>query len=341
MNTRRKNIRNLLVFLEQMPDKFAIFKEKYQQKIVIFFFFVLIAIIFWLIRSLNFEYEADILYPVMYDDFPENKVLVNKLPDRLKLKVKAVGFTILGRKYNYFLKPLKFKVKSYALNTFGTNSSYILTKTARDALSNELENIKILDISPDTLFFHFNDMITKKAEVRFNIIDYPNIFEKQYMLNGEISSFPDSIIISGPSNIIDTLEFVSTEPITLINLNDTVKKSYLLEKIDQVTFSRKKIKFIIPVDKFTELSYLIPIQHMNVPDTLVLKTFPNSIRITYRITLSFFNKVRPEIFQPFVDYNQLESALNSKLKVFLNEVPEFIHSATLYPSSVEFLIEKQ
>ena len=340
MNTRRKYIRSLLTILQQLPEKLAIFRENYQQKIFIFLFFVLISVILWLVRALNQEYEADILYPVKYDDFPENKVLVNKLPERLKLRVKAVGFTILGRKYIHFLSPLKFNVNSYSLNTVGTDSSYILTKTAREVLSNALENIQILDISPDTLFFHFTDMITRKVVIKYNIVGYPGIFAKQYMLNGNICFNPDSIIISGPSNIIDTLDCVFTEPITLYNLNDTVEKTYQLEKIDQVTFSRKKVKIIVPVDKFTELSYLIAIQHMNLPDSLSLKTFPNSVRITYRITLSHYNKVRPEMFQPYVDFHQVESALNPKLKVFLNDTPEYVHSLALYPSSVEYLIEK-
>jgi hypothetical protein len=326
--------------LQQLPEKFTIFREKYQQKILIFLFFVIISIVFWLIRSLNQEYEADILYPVKYDDFPENKVLVNKLPEKLKLRVRAVGFTILGRKYIHFLSPLKFNVNSYSLNTIGTDSSYILTKTAREVLSNALENIRILDISPDTLFFHFTDMITKKVEIRYNIVNFPDIFTKQYMLNGEIYSDFDSIIISGPSNIIDTLSYVCTEPIFLFNLSDTVHKSYQIEKIDQVAFSRKKVKITVPVDKFTELSHLIAIQHMNLPDSLILKIFPNSVRITYRITLSQYNKVREEMFQPYVDFNEVESSLNSKLKVFLNDTPEYIHSLVLYPSSVEFLIEK-
>jgi len=341
LSKRRQYIRNLLTILEELPEKLKIFREKYQQKIILFLFFVVIAIIFWLIRSLNLEYEADILYPVKYGDFPENKVLVNKLPERLKLRVKAEGFTILKHKYTYILSPLKFNVSSYSLNTIDSDSAYILTKTATQTLSNELEDIIILSISPDTLFFHFTDMITRKVEIKYNIVGYPGIFAKQYMLNGNIYSVPDSIIISGPSNIIDTLNYVCTEPITLYNLSDSVQKSYQLEKIDHVTLSRKKVKLTVPVDKFTELSYLVAIQNINLPDSLVLKTFPNSVRITYRIALSYYNKVRPEMFQPYVDFSEVDSSMNSKLKVFLNDIPSFVHSVALYPSSVEFLIEKQ
>jgi hypothetical protein len=339
LETRRKYIRVFLNFLDQLPEKIAIFRKKYQQKIFLFLFFVVLSTIFWFIRSLSEVYEAEILYPVKYGDIPENKVLVNEPPDRLKLKVRAVGRAILSHKYSFFLRPLRFNVSSYTINTIGTDSCYVLTKIAREALSQELGNLTILDISPDTLFFRFTEMVTKKVGIKHNIANYPDIFARQYMLNGNLSFIPDSIIVSGPYNIIDTLKNVYTEPLSLNNLNDSLERSCALKKIDQVTFSRKKVRLLIPVDKYTEQSYLINIKHLNVPDSIVIKTFPSSVRITYTITLSYYNKLEPGMLEPYVDYNNIESGMSSKLKVMLDNVPDFVHSLTLYPSSVEFLIE--
>ncbi len=339
MEARRKYTKNLLRILDQLPEKIVNFRRKYQQKILLFLFFAVLSTIFWIIRSLNEEYEADILYPVKYGGIPEDKVLLSEPPDRLKLRIKAVGRTILTHKYSYFLRPLKFNVSLYSLNTKGSDTSYILTNIAKEALAQELDNIQILDISPDTLFFRFAGMITKKVGIKHNIVNFPRIFAQQYMFNGQISFVPDSIIVSGPTSILDTLNCVYTEPITINNLNDSLEDSYQLKKIDQVIFSRKKVKLVIPVDKFTELSYLVNINHMNVPDSLVLKTFPNSVRITCRVTLSFYDRVTPELFEPYVNYNDIETSISSKLKILIDDVPEYVHSLTLYPSSVEFLIE--
>ncbi len=339
MEARRKYRLYLLRILDQLPEKIVNFRIKYQQRILLFLFFVVLSTIFWVIRSLNEVYEADILYPVKYGGIPENKVLLSEPPDKLELKVRAIGRTILAHKYSYFLRPLKFNVSSFSLNTIGTDSSYILTKTAREALSRELGDIQILEISPDTLFFRFTGMITKKVGIKHNIVNYPRIFAKQYTANGKILQIPDSIIVSGPNSILDTLNCVRTEPIVINNLNDTLERTYLLQRIEQVAYSRKKVKLVIPVDKFTEISYLVNIKHVNVPDTLVLKTFPNSVRITCRATLSYYDRVSPEIFEPYVDYNDIETSISSKLKVLIQNVPEYIQSLTLYPSSVEFLIE--
>jgi hypothetical protein len=340
LETRRKYIRGLLIILNELPERIANFRRKYQQKILLFLFFVLLSTIFWVIRSLSEVYEAEILYPVKYADIPENKVLISEPPDKLKLKVRAIGRTILSHKYSFFLRPLRFNVSSYTMNTIGTDSCYVLTNIAREPLSNELGNLTILDISPDTLFFRFTEMLTKKVGIRQNIANYPDIFARQYMINGKLTFVPDSIIVSGPQSIIDTLKDVCTEPVSLNNVNDSIEKVCVLNKIDQLTYSRKKVKLLIPVDKYTEHSYLANIKKVNVPDTLVLKTFPSSVRITYTITLSYFNKLEPAMLEPYVDYNSIESPMSSKLKVMLDGVPDYVHTLTIYPSSVEFLIEK-
>jgi hypothetical protein len=339
LEARRKYIKNLLRILDQLPELITNFRRKYQQKILLFLFFVVLSTIFWIIRSLNEEYEADIQYPVKYGGMPENKVLLSEPPDRLELRVKALGRTILTHKFSYFLRPLKFDVSSYSLNTIGTDSSYILSGTAKEALARELNDIQILNISPDTLFFRFSKMITKKVGIKHNIVNFPKIFAQQYMFNGDISFIPDSIIVSGPNSILDTLKCVFTEPITINNLNDSLERTCLLERIDPVVFSSKKVKLLIPVDKFTELSYLVDINHKNVPDSLLLKTFPNSVRLTCRVTLGYYDRVSPEMFEPYVDYNDIEKSISSRLKILIQDVPEYIHSLTLYPPSVEFLIE--
>jgi hypothetical protein len=340
LETRRKYIRGLLNFLDQLPERITIFRRKYQQKILLFLFFVLLSTIFWVIRSLSEVYETEILYPVKYANIPENKVLINEPPDRLKLQVRAIGRTILAHKYSFFLRPLKFNVSSYTMNSIGTDSCYVLTRIAREPLSQELGNLTILDISPDTLFFRFTEVVTKKAGIKHNVANYPDIFARQYMINGKMAFVPDSIIVSGPQNIIDTLKNVYTEPISLNNVTDSVEIICVLKKIDQVAFSRKKVRLLIPVDKYTEHSYLANIRQVNVPDSIVLKTFPSSVRITYNITLSYYNKIDPGMLEPYVDYNSIESSMSSKLKVMLDNVPDYVHSLTLYPSSVEFLIEK-
>ena len=314
------------------------------QRILTYLFFVFLSTIFWFLRALSDNYRADIMYPVKYVNIPENRVVIGKLPKRIELQVEAAGFNILGLKLRPKF-PIKFDISSFLINTTGKDSSFILTNAARNRLSNELNrnkrNFRIINISPDTIFFHFTEMISKKVKVKYLIPDENNIFAKQYVQNGPVTIIPDSIKISGPASILDSVKSVTTEPIEPHNLTDTLQETYLIQKISHIVFSNKKVQITIPVDKFTESSFQVPVQSYNTPDSLKIKMFPNSVRITYQVTLSYFDRVRAETFRPYVDYNEAMASTNKKVKVKLYNLPDYIHSVKIYPATIQFLIEKQ
>ncbi|MBN2349747.1 MAG: hypothetical protein JXJ22_12950, partial [Bacteroidales bacterium] len=145
--------------------------------------------------------------------------------------------------------------------------------------------------------------------------------------------------ISGPESVLDTLKQVYTQQIIAGNLTDTLEKEVALKEIEQVKFSHKKVKIILPVDKFTESNYVVPLKAFNAPDSLTVITFPSSIRISYRVTLSYYEKASADLFIPYIDFNEAEADVN-KLKVQLSPLPEYVHSVSIYPTSVEYLIKR-
>ncbi len=341
----RKNI-SIIKFLRWARHRLLTLFKQFQQKYFVFIFFVGLSTIAWYIRSLSDIYVADIDYPVIYTNLPPNRMLSQEPPEKLKLRVQADGFTILSSRFKY-KRPLSYNVNAFALYSLTEDSTsvYTLTGYAREKLSAELglsnKNIQILDINPDTLIFNFSRLKKKKVPIKVVLAESPVYFKKQYMLNGEPTSLPESIVVSGPSYIIDTLRQIYTLPLKLKNLSDTAEKKVQLEKVDRVTYPFKKVKAIIPVDEFTEASYDIPIDFKNVPDSLIVKTFPKSVQVKYIITLSHFNKVSPDSFHVFIDYASIDPGLSAKLKVELDSVPSFLHKVSISPRNVEFLIERK
>lgn len=262
------------------------------------------------------------------------------MTSQLRLRVEGSGMNILALKLHLNIKALKFNIESFSLQKSGNNSFYILTKQVREFVMEDLENIKILGISPDTLYFNFTSVVTKRVQVRPFIRSRENLLAKQYALNGRISTYPDSVIVTGPLTILDTLKSVVTEPVEVNYLTDSLVKSFSLQKIDQLEFNKKKINVIIPVDKFTETTVNSDIKTKNVPDTLDLKTFPTSVRIIYRVTLSHYDEVKPDVLKPYVDYQDIDKTISSKLTVWLTDTPEYIYGIKIVPASVEYLIEK-
>jgi hypothetical protein len=343
--TRSETLKRL--FSHRLRKRIVFYIQIIRRKYLVFLFFVALSTLAWYIRALADNYITIIKYPVKYSNFPPNRILSKAPPAFLNIQVRADGFTILS--YKLKLKPaLHFDVNSFSLYALSNDSTslYLLTDYIHDKLTTELnetnKNIQILDIAPDTLFFNFLRLRNKKVPVKVTIIKNELMFARQHMLNGEPYIIPDSIIVSGPTSILDTLTQINTEPIKFDNEADTIETTKHLKMIDErVIFSVNKVTVVIPIDRFTESEFEIPIDAINVPENLVIKSFPNKIKINYLITLSNFNKVTPASFHAYIDFNTIDPDINPKLKVELDSLPAYVQNVKIKPAYVEFLIEKK
>lgn len=341
MNTKNDHTTGFPGLLKRILKQFKELQLLQQRRLLTFFFFVLISAAFWFARSLSEVYEDEVTYPVRYMNFPDNKVLFGQVPDRLKLRVRAPGFSILKSKLNLNLVPLKFNVSSFSLNSIGVDTFYVVTETVKDLLSADFDQVTILDISPDTLFFRFTDMVVKKVAVRPILDMHDKFYQKQFMKNGSIVVSPDSIIISGPGTIIRKLTGIDTEPIRFTNLSDTAKAQCALKPINMVAYSQQEVQVTLPVDRFTEVDESITIVPVNVPDSLNLIAIPGQVTLTYNICLSNYNKLTKNPPVPHIDYNALRQGQISRLTVFLTDTPGIISNVRFNPKETEFLITRK
>jgi hypothetical protein len=310
-------------------------------KVIIFFFFVLVSTGFWIVRSLSEQYVTDVLYPVRYINYPENKVLIGEMPQRLQLRIQARGFNIMKSKLNLNLLPLRFDVNSLSMNSLGTDTFYILTETVKDLLSEELDQVKIIDITPDTLFFRFTDILTRKVPIRPVLSMHPRFFQKQYMQNGDILVFPDSTEISGPGNVVRNLASIPTEALVFTNLSDSIKTECNLQSGSLITSSVQKVQVIIPVDRFTEVEESLSVEPLNVPDSLVMIAIPGQVKITYRICLSNYRKMIMSPLVPRINYSDTRNNDVQRLTVFLADTPRIVSNVRFNPQETEFLITRK
>ena len=289
---------------------------------------------------MNKEYTTDIVYPVRYTRFPEGRVLVNDIPDRLELIVNASGYTLLRYQLQSRIAPIIFDVNSFSLNTLRNDPStlYILSDYAKDRISRQLSSeIQILDINPDSLIFQFAARTEKFVPV---VPDLDLAFEKQFMQVGPYTIQPDSVLISGPEVILDTIMEVSTERLSLVNVNKACEEELGLVSINKVDIDPAEVWVQVPVEKFTEASLKIPIEVINLPDTLVLRAFPARVTVNFLVGLSAYETLNEHFFRAVVDYAESGSLLGNKLQVKLARAPDFIQSVNFTPKTVEYILEK-
>lgn len=338
--------RKILKLLAKVKAVFNSESSSFKSRILVYLVFVVLAFVLWLYRALDDTFVASISYPVQYKNLPKNKILLSVPPERVSLRVRGNGYIILSNKLKV-KKPLDFNVNSFLLHsqTYDSMSVYILTRYAREELSEELNtnaDLEIISIAPDSIFFSFARTKAKNIAIKPSVIHSDILLAKQHIINGSIISKPDSMEVVGPSAIIDTLSFIYTTDIAPTYLSDTFSKKVDITPIAQVKMPYNKVTVSIPVDRFTEFSYELPITTKHVPDSINMKLFPRTVRLNFNIAHSQINKVSEADFSPFVDYNDIigiKDNSTKRLRIKIDSTPSYVHSVRLYPSGVEYINE--
>jgi len=313
---------------------------KNNRKLAIYLVCVCIATIFWFLNALNKQYSVELTFPVKYTNWPTNKILANSPPDHFVLRVNSFGFTLLRYKLSIAFSPLVFNVNEFTAGKmqFSEKSDFAIpTRQFISRLSEQVSNeLNITDIHPDTLFFLFDKVASRPVKVK------PNIrfeLKQQHFLNDTVSTIPDSVLVSGPKSIMDTLRFVSTIYQHYKDVDHTVRQNIPLKEEKHLMLQTKRVLLQIPVEEYTEKQVLVPVTIRDLPPGTRVNLFPDKVTVSFMIALSRFKEAKPGEFQISVSFKDIRNK-EDLLRLKIEDQPSFVRSVSLSPERIEYLIEK-
>ena len=282
--------------------------------------FLLISASIWLLNALSENYTTIIEYPLVYTDYPEDKVFVGEMPGNLDLQINSHGYALL--RYKLFRKPvpISFKVSAFNLSR-GADSSraYILTRYLKDQIANQLPaELQLLEIKPDTLHFQFAGRVTKMVKI---MPDFIYNIDKQFTIK-------------------DKMDFVYTERVDLGDLSRNYSDRVRLNKMADLNYAFSRVNCAIELERFTVLQLTVPIEVLNLPDSIFLQTFPPSIKLSCKVGLSKYESIEGYPFRAQVDYEEIEDGVTA-LNVSIQNLPLYLLGFEYYPKNVEFLKSKR
>jgi len=317
-------------------------KASSNRKLYVFLFCLSLSCFFWLLNALSKTSTTEVVFDVSYVNQPIDKVVLNELPNQLKIKIKGFGYDLMA--YKLRLNRPHVKVDLSRLEGFnnGVETNTLASTSFSNYITNQLgEQIEIRDIYPDSIRFLFDKRIEKKLK----IIPNTNLqFKRQFQLFGDILVKPAIVSVSGPASVLDTMTEIYTKELTLTELTETTTKSIGFNSdynLMRLSFNLKKVLLHIPVEKFTESSVMVNIKSINVPDSFQIKAIPNEIEVKFLIPLSKMVSLQSAKFNAEIDYNKINDNFNHKLKVELTTYPTYIQSFNLNPRKVEYILKKR
>ena len=238
-----------------------------------FLFFLGFSTIIWVFVQFSKQYTTVIELPVSYINLPKDKILLENAPKYLDLKIQDKGFNIAI--YKFF--PRKLEIDLSEAEPLDGKLVYNL-ELHKEAIFSKLridyENAGFLQ---ENLKIDFQQRAVKRVPVNSKI----NLgFSVGYSALDKIKLQPDSITVSGPENILDTLRQVNTKALKIGNINKDIEGRIKLDRsnLGTVTFYQDEVSYSLRTDKFTEGKVEIPIEMINVPEKMNAVIFPISTR---------------------------------------------------------------
>ncbi len=308
---------------------------KSNKKLRVFLLFLSLSFLFWTLIKLSQEYISDVDFGLSYTDIPKNKLIQNEPEKEIRLTLKTSGFKLL----RYGFKP---KVLEYTLTEIDRKSGseyYSETSSNINFLQAQLSaETVVLNAEPDTLFFDLGVRKSKEVEV---ISEVNFEFKNGFNFVQPVEIEPQMVTISGPEKVIDTIDKVYTEDITLQDLSASFSRKIRVRPPNEaVELSEQEVSVKGEVDKITDGSFSIPFEVINLPRNYLISTYPKEVKVVFQVALKDFNKIPENSFRVQCDYKKTEDNNLDYLIPEVVEKPEIIFDVKVIPNKIEFLIKK-
>lgn len=317
-------------------------KRTFRKKLTIFFLCLLISILMLLFIKLTRDYTLDFHFTIAYKNFPKHLVL-SEIPDSLlTIGLNAKGFELLSARYLHGKRNLIVNCKDERIrHNSGGFFMRIAVSRLLPQISQQLPSSRsFASISPDTITLRFSEAIRKKVPVMLRLT---SSFRKQYQLYDRVQLKPDSVFVTAAPSVLDTLRFIESETVTRTNLDESQRFPIPLKlplRPGQMRLSADTVEVFIPVEKYTEADFIIPIEVKGTSPKTLLKSFPDKCTITCMVPVKDFRSIDASMFAVSVSFDPSQIKAK-KLKVKLTLSPRRIKILKISPEEVEFIIVKK
>lgn len=309
--------------------------------IAVFAFFLFLSFIFWYLNGLSKIIDNTVKYPVRYINPPRERVLAGELPSRLEMDLRGPGYSILKIRLSGSRAPVVIDMSKAGLRPVrrGQQSGpqYLLTEDLKEMISTQLRaDFSIITIRPDTLYFVFDRLLSKKVPV---VADIEVQTDKEFFVKGIPHVTPDSVVITGPRPVIDTIDAVKTRPRKFAGVSESFSKNMMLAGSRDFSISERRVNVKVDVEQYTEARLLLPVRLINKPDSIDVKLFPDEITVRALIAVSDYQAIFDSNIQAVIDLSLLRSGSIEKLPVSVINVPSYAQSVMFTPQELDYLIE--
>ncbi len=288
------------------------------------------AIILWGSITLSEEYYADVEIPLQLTDYSDEYAIGTELPKIITIKLRGQGWKLfsvnIGKDVSYNVS-VKNEIgnQDIALMDYLTDNRWVLSE------------MSVIDIIPEKVAFSIEEKLTKRVSILPElIID----FKAGYGLAMPVKLEPDSVTITGPRSLVDSLSSVNTNIIKLSSLDKVVSKTIDFVKLPGTTFEKNFTTVHLDVQRIIDNQFDdIAVEILNVPPDRNVILLPNKVSCSVRGGIEILGKLDKDMIKAFIYYRDVVlDTLGSVIPKI--ELPENTELRFTKPERLRYVIKK-
>lgn len=329
-------------FLLPKSNRLSASEAASKRRIYIFILCLVISTLFWLFNKLSQQTTASLDKEIRFVSFPEGLVAASQSDSTITYNLTTTGIRLI-RAY-FFNPPDTLFVQSDALPATqrdGKRLFFVDGNRVHAILNDRLGQwANVENIRPDTVFIELVPAIRRQLPVQLNAdIQY----EQRFRPYGEIKIQPDSVWITGPESILDTLEYISTAFWSSGRLRQNTQQQVQLLRplpLKSLQLENEHTVVTVPVEEFTESSIELPINVTRPDDAspIDVRLFPGRVTVSYLVALRDYLSVNEHMFKASVPCPGSAETSDTRLKVQLESHPAFIDILNISPPFIEYIV---
>lgn len=299
----------------------------------IFLICFVISLLSWAALKLSKTYTLKLEYKISYYHVPHEIEIDQKSDSTFKLIIQDRGYNLLLNRYLYNNRLIH--IDASKLIKERKNSVIYPVKVLEDALKNQqsISKIEQIDLESVKLFYF------KKSQKKVPIYSMMNWnTQKQYFVSDSIRIYPDSAWIFGKKEDLSKIGFVTTKSKTISELKSPYFGLFELSARsngnNNIHIEPASAFIFVPVERYTESTVQCKIGD-KYNEEFDLKTFPNSVGITFYVAVSKFKNIADTNFAVNLDFSQ--NVGENRAPVKITKMPENIKVVKVVPDMVEYL----
>ena len=248
-------------------------------------------------------------YPIklVIENPNDSLIVLENPPENISLDVGGRGWVLFRKTFWLNNDPILLEIPS------PVDTKYVTRSTLLPLAEQKLGDLTINSILDDTIFFSVERRISKKVRVT---IDSTSIsLDNSYQFISPIGFSPDSVLIAGPTTLInnlpDSIALKIEEEDIESNFQDKVSSNVL--DLAHVTFYPEEVSISFNVAQFDSGEMQVTLKFLNFPDPSEWVASDSVVSVKYKAPVEDFEKIDSSNIRVVADLrflNSMDSAID-------------------------------